>query len=445
MRQSVADKLTKVGAWLIAAMLVLLPFHAFLTVWIGSRFGIYEIARLWDDFLLVGLAGLTAALALYDRRLWSQLKKNLIVRLTAAYAALYIVGAIIAALYGHASSRAIGYSLVVNLRFLIFFIVCGVIALKAPWLARSWRKLVFIPVGLVVGFGLLQAFVLPKDILRHVGYGPGTISAYQAVDQKPDYARVQSTMRGPNPLGAYLVIIISLVLVVLMTGQTKGREGWGYVALLAGSIVVLGYTYSRSAYIGAAVAVLAILWLLARRSRLKWWLMTGVAAVVCVGGASIYLLRDNNLAQNVIFHTNELSTSPRSSNQDRLGALENGLTDVMHEPLGRGPGTAGPASVYNPKGGVRIAENYYLQIGQEVGWLGLGLFCAILAVVGKVLARKSSQPVPAGLLAGLLGISAVAMVSHAWTDDTLSLLWWGLAGLYLLPAILKELDIKRAD
>jgi hypothetical protein len=40
-------------------------------------------------------------------------------------------------------------------------------------------------------------------------------------------------------------------------------------------------------------------------------------------------------------------------------------------------------------------------------------------------------------LASLIGISVINLVSHAWMDDTLSLLWWGLAGIALAPAIIK--------
>jgi hypothetical protein len=33
------------------------------------------------------------------------------------------------------------------------------------------------------------------------------------------------------------------------------------------------------------------------------------------------------------------------------------------------------------------------------------------------------------LLASLAGITFVNLLSHAWADDTLAYLWWGLAGL----------------
>ena len=100
-------------------------------------------------------------------------------------------------------------------------------------------------------------------------------------------------------------------------------------------------------------------------------------------------------------------------------------------------GSAGPASVYNSHK-VRIAENYFVQIGQETGWLGFGLFIAINVLLGQALWRRRSDPLALGLFAALLGLSFINLLSHAWADDTLGLLWWGLAGVALAPGILKR-------
>jgi O-antigen ligase len=102
------------------------------------------------------------------------------------------------------------------------------------------------------------------------------------------------------------------------------------------------------------------------------------------------------------------------------------------------PREVGENELRRVRGEVRIAENYYLQIAQETGWLGLGLFLAILIAVGWELAKRRRRALAVMLLASLVGISVVNVLSHAWADDTLSLLWWGLAGIALVPAILKS-------
>lgn len=424
------------------AILVFVSFHAVLSVWFGSMLGAYDLIKAWKEFLLVVLSLVTVWIAWRDKKLQKELWEWPVFWMVVAYTGLHIALGVYALIIERTSLQSLVYSLVVNLRFLAFFICCAIFAVKAPWLRNRWSKIVYIPAVIVVGFGLLQAFVLPNDILYHIGYDAETIPAYHAVDQKTNYIRVQSTLRGPNPLGAYLVIVIAGVASVLLANKIINKKLlWGYASLLVAAFVVLGYTYSRSAYIGAILALLVCCWLTIRKSRAKHLITVGAVFFSVVGGVSIYTLRQNDQVQNIIFHTDEHSESPRSSNQDRLGALQAGIGDMLHEPSGRGPGTAGPASVYNGSNNVRISENYYLQIGQEVGWLGLVLLLAVVIWVGVLLVRLPDPPA-VGLFASLVGISAINMLSHAWADDTLSMLWWGLAGLVIGPAILGR-DEKR--
>lgn len=212
------------------------------------------------------------------------------------------------------------------------------------------------------------------------------------------------------------------------------------VGLLA-SVVVLVNSYSRSAYIGLAIAVLASVILAVRNRRERRWLTVGLTVLALVAASLFAAFRTNDQLENTLYHTNEDSRSAVSSNEQRALALKHGLQDVIAEPFGLGPGTAGPASIHNSQPG-RIAENYYIQIGQEAGWLGLGLFVAIVLMAAKRLWQRRSNLLARTLLVGLAGISFINLVQHAWTDDTLALIWWGLAGiaisLNLQPGILKH-------
>ncbi|HEX7368184.1 MAG TPA: hypothetical protein VF261_00825, partial [Candidatus Saccharimonadales bacterium] len=154
-----------------------------------------------------------------------------------------------------------------------------------------------------------------------------------------------------------------------------------------------------------------------------------VIILAAVAVAFLLALRHNATFQDVVLHTNSHSAIAATSDAGHATALENGARDLLREPLGEGPGTAGPASVYNTRRPARDAENYFLQIGQETGWIGLLLFAAINVVVGRALWRRRHQSLALGLLASLVGITAVNMFLPAWTDDTLAYLWWGLAGM----------------
>jgi O-antigen ligase len=416
--------------------LVLLPFHALLTVWIGGSFGAYEASRLWKEALIAALVPLVGYWLYKDVRLRQALQRSSLMWLIVAYAALHVLLGLWALARGDVSSYAMAYALTINLRFLAFFVICLVVASKVGWLRERLPLVVLVPAGLVVLFGLLQIVVLPMDVLRHIGYGPDTIAPFQTVDQKLDYLRVQSTLRGANPLGAYMVIIIADA-AALFAAKTRTRKtALATGGLLVASLLVLGFTYSRSAYLGAALALLVLSWLLGTAA-VRRWLVVGVAGLVLITAGTLVAFRNNDRFQNVVFHTDESSQAATSSNETRLTNQKQAFNEVLQEPLGRGPGTAGPASQHNNHP-ARISENYYLQLGQEIGWLGLGLFLAIVVLVIKTLWRQWDTALDAALLASLVGILFINLVSHAWADDTLSLLWWGMAGILFAPAILKK-------
>ncbi len=439
-------KWTTVSARCLAIILILLPFHAFLTIVLATVVGHYDLLRLWKELLLLVLSPLAIAYEYKSPRLRAELKSGWLFWCIAAYVVLHIVLGLVALSKGQVNSYAFGYALIINLRFLLMFVIAYIIASRTRWLRDHWVALLVWPAAIVVGFGILQAFVLPANFLQHFGYGPTTISAYETVDQKQDYVRIQSTLRGANPLGAYLVLALSAVIVLLLKIKRDQKQMLGIVVLSAG-LITLVCTYSRSAYVGMALAGMTAILLVVHGRKAKRRLAAAVVILAIIGAGALVALRNNNQFENTFFHTDETSASALSSNTQHASAIKNALLDVVHEPFGRGPGTAGPASTHN-NAPARIAENYYLQIGQEVGWLGMGLFIAIIIMVGRRLYRMRSDPLARTLLASLVGISFVNLTLHAWTDDTLSLIWWGLAGIALAvstPGILTLDTVKHAS
>jgi len=430
MKSSAQQKIASWSVGLLAFICVIVPFHAFLTVWAGSTFGHYTAWRLWAEVLLLPLFGAALLRLRRDKKLLAAVRVSPLTWCLAGYVVVQLAVGVWAIATHRVTKTALADGLILNLRLPAFFFVGQVLATRSNWLQSHWRKVMLVPAAIVVAFGLLQVFVLPVNFLQHFGYGPHTIAPYETIDQKLAYVRAQSTLRGANPLGAYLVMIGSALAVV---GFAK-RKLWakGLLALeIVGALVLLGYTYSRSAYLGAAVALAALAWWAIPSVRLKRWAMIAGVAALLLGAGSFLLLRHNDRFENTFFHTDQRSQSAESSNQARSSALEAGLRDVLHEPLGEGPGTAGPASAHNAGHPARIAENYYLQLGQESGWLGLGLFAAINVLVAGRLWRRRADPLARMLLASLLGITLINMLSHAWTDDTLAILWWSLAGVAL--------------
>jgi O-antigen ligase len=279
----------------------------------------------------------------------------------------------------------------------------------------------------VVVVGLLQYLVLPYDFLKHFGYSAGTIYPYETINHNVNYIRVMSTLRGANPLGAYLVVLLSVLAAMYL--RSKKKPVW-QILLGVGAGLTLVLSFSRSAWIGAVLSGFVLVWLLSKTQRARQLMLAAVIVCGLVAVGILLAFRHNTTFQNTFFHTSDHSTIATSSNQGHESALKSGVRDMLHEPLGRGPGTAGPASVYNDHPG-RIAENYFIQIAQETGWIGLGLFVAVNVLIGKTLWHRRDDPLALGLLAALIGVSFVNLLSHAWVDETLAYLWWGLAGIAL--------------
>lgn len=433
-------KKTLVTTFVVAAtavIIALMPFHAFLTVWASSLIGHYTLLRLWKE-LLVFVLGLVALWLVFRRpALCTQFLGSWLFRLMLIYFGLMVVLGLVA-LARHTVNRSALYEgLIEDLRLVVFFFIAWVAASYSPWLRAHWRQLLLIPAAVVVVFGLLQAFVLPADFLSHFGYAASTIKPFDTVDQNLQFIRVQSTMRGADPLGAYLVVVLAALtaiasdLVFRRQGLTKHQKTvvlWGIFG--AATLAVLYFTYSRSAYVGALIAMVVAVWRTLPSKRVRQWLFIAGLAVCVVFGVTAYALRHNPTFEDTFFHTSQLSKSKQSSNHNHQEALKAGMHDLVHQPFGLGPGSAGPASQHNNHP-ARIAENYFLQVGQEAGWLGLGLFVAITALVGTVLWDKRTEPdlLALTLLASLAGLIVVNLLLPAWTDDTLAYAWWGLAGI----------------
>lgn len=422
-----------IASFAVLAILALIPFHAFMTVWATSVFGHYTAFRLWKEVLLAFCALLAIYLVLFDAKIRTHTMTRRLLHIIAAYMVVTLVWALIAVLRDSVTIKAAAYGTLLNLRYLAFFVICWAVAVRSSRLQKYWLKVVLVPAALVIGFGLLQILVLPHDFLRHFGYSDATIPAFETINNNGNYVRIQSFLRGANPLGTYLIIPLT----VAFYWALKNRKDWRYWTLLSAGVVVLAYSFSRAAWIGFIVSMITVVAVMygAKISR-KWWLI-GAASVVLVGIVGVITVNQNARLQNIFLHTETKSSVATSSNGGHVAALRQGASDVLNEPFGRGPGSAGPASVYNNHP-PRIAENYYLQIGQEVGWLGLGLFVSLQLGIAYIFWMRKNEPLQLCLLASLAGITVVAMLSHPWTDDTLAYLWWGLAGIALVPTITKH-------
>ena len=97
------------------------------------------------------------------------------------------------------------------------------------------------------------------------------------------------------------------------------------------------------------------------------------------------------------------------------------------QPFGAGIGSSGSASLLGDD--PLILENQYFFIAHETGWLGLMIFLLIFIGILTRLWTRRADWLALALLSSGIGLAIIGLLLPVWVDDTVSLVWWGLAGL----------------
>lgn len=434
--------LQKISFFLFFGLLAYMPLHIFLSTWLGTSFGVLEVARIAKEIVLAIGAGLALAVGL-RRGVVQKLLQDKIIWLITAFVALNVLFAQVVVTDLDAEVLGVIY----NVRFLIMFVWAMILVrlYKPKRLIKTAVKVVLTVGLLVVIFGLFQYLFLPDDALRHLGYDRtnGVLPAF-FIDDKPDLERIMSTIRDPNSLGSYLLIILGFSSVWALSVE-GGKRKVRYMVFAALTLLAIFWTFSRAAWIGAVATIVVIGFFVAVRQRFrvktyKVPILIASVLLLILGATGLYAFRDTYLVQNVVFHADE-ATVLEDPNELRLRFWQESFEDIANEPLGSGPGTAGLASIRNDERTV-LNENYYFQTAQETGVIGLVLFVAILLIAAvRLYSRARTQDLVAiALLASLAGLMITNFLAHIWANEAVAYTWWGLAGLVVFrPASKKKI------
>jgi hypothetical protein len=315
--------------------------------------------------------------------------------------------------------------------------------------------------GVIAAYGIVT-FFLPQQYFHWLGYSDlhslylpnAPIAGYQQIGGS-FLRRIQSTMSGPNQLGLWLLLPWTIGVVTLFTSPIDKRwlpnllhfhvdrryiKRSAYLLLIG---IALLLTFSRSAWIAALVILVTALYDFQTRDA---FLRAMVRLVAVVGGTVILIMV---LAPGTLLRV--------ASSRDHFLRPLQATHSIMQYPFGRGLGMAGPASnrvsdpcVYLEAGADAswaavhpnlcvfvdgrqvqpvertclcplLPENWYLQLGIELGTAGFALFLAfILLTIHSLRARYGSGEV----FLIFLGISVAALFLHAWEDSAVAFTVW---------------------
>lgn len=406
--------------YFLLAIVIIMPLHAFLVISLGQITGHQAIWQAWKEVGLV-MGGIAAAGLIITK----QKTRQHIMRQPAVWSAgTFILTALVVSLM----TRSVGLQSFLlgaktTLAFLVFFIVAQTITFtKERWLTLIKALLV---VSSAIGmFAIAQVYLLPADWLVRFGYGAATVLPFHLVDPAVASIRIIATFSGPNQLGSFMIIPLTLSLWLVL------RKKWLAIIPFVLTGFALFHSYSRSAWIGAVIAIFVTLFIRLR----GWWKLSLLApALAMFIAANILSGPVHAMTTNLtfyVYHGQFVDGHTNGSDSNRIKNAQYGLQKIQAKPLGYGLGTAGPASKNTAQ--PVITENSYLQIGIESGVAGLLLFGLTLILVLLALFRQFGLvDESAALFATLIGLSATNLFLHTWADSATALVLWGLIGFSL--------------
>jgi len=430
------QKIDKFIFYVAMAFIVYMPLHVLIVQWFSLATGGIEVWKAAKDILIVFLVPFLLYLS-YKRGLFQNKTFRWLAILATLYAVLHL-------LFVAFDQNDDTYSAIVgsvyNIRlmgFLLLGIVIGSMKDGNKYLRYLLTTAVLIATA-VAAFGVAQYF-LPPDLLTNVGYSlERGVKPLFFIDDRPELPRVMSTLKDPNSLGAYLILPLLLSGYAFMNRKVNEklfvrpfRQGT-LVAMIAVMALALFLSFSRGAAIGLVLSIVTLLSIVTGQRAWVWlkkyWYFALIPLLIIT--ISVIALRDNAIVQDYVFHA-AVSTDQADPNEKRIQLQEEAIGDILSEPEGYGPGSAGSVSITNPQGGL-LTENYYLQIGYEVGWLGLILFIAILSIISyQLFVTRRRNPASAVLLAALIAYLFYSLLIHLWSNEAVALQWWLLAGVVL--------------
>lgn len=226
-------------------------------------------------------------------------------------------------------------------------------------------------------------------------------------------------------LGFYLAICLGLCAELVARGRAL-RWGTPLMALLA---VALFLTQTRSAILAGAIAVvLVFLPRAGRRRDGQGRIGLGLSGVLIVG--------------DILFLVAGVGSrfgGTRVSDTAHASSFSSGLSLFLHHPFGRGLATAaGGGQEVALKGlanGFVVTEDQWLQVGTQLGIIGLALYIAVcvLSVYRLHRADRPDQIAPAGLENAMIGVLIGAAFLQPFINPAVSITLFLLVGLCIGP------------
>lgn len=246
--------------------------------------------------------------------------------------------------------------------------------------------------------------------------------------------RISSTFDNPNVFGSYIIMVIPLVFVNTRDKITPLSLVSRFICLCA-LVCALVFTWSRGAWLGAIVAVTALLIFTFRKSP-----KILVALFAFIPNVLLFLPRSVTSRFSSIFSF--LDSNVDSSVSYRFTVWKDSLAlfaDNMFGGVGVGTEAFKSAFLSYSSMGAEAAEhshNLFLEIGIELGIFALVAFFFVLLFTCRncfsvefSANETSARPICAASFCGILALLVNGLFDYVWYNYRVCLLFWLLLGI----------------
>ena len=267
--------------------------------------------------------------------------------------------------------------------------------------------LFFIAVGFLISLnGIFQHFT-GTDLIRH-----------RTIDPLDSLHRIQSSFVHSNDFGAYLVVIISILMSLFFSTLRRFKQRLLLLLVSLPMIWCLAATGSRGAWIGFTIASLCLFALKSKK------MLAIVIVLLCLSP----FIAPNSMKARFA----DMATIGSSGTAWERTKLWKGTIDMIkvHPVIGFGVNTyTKNFPKYKPKEypDVRYTHNSYLHMAAEIGVVGFGIFIAflfsfIIAAYKSILVLQKGidRDLLLGITAGMIGFLAHCFVDTHLYSVTLS-------------------------
>ncbi len=363
--------------------------------------------------------------------------------------------AVVLVLVNHNFSAAFIYGFRYDLLLPLSFLVLRRVP-WSPWFVEKVGKLMIVLGVLLSLYGLLT-LIVPESFFVTLGYSTSyslyfpdaPLTDFQKISGV-DMRRMQSTFSGPNQFGIWLLLPIAFTF--LRQGMSKKTK----MAIMALLLAALFFSFCRSAWI--ALVVLAAFIAVTQKNFFSWKNLRSPLSLSLIGAAVLCVVLALTLFPDVFVRL--------GSSRAHFTRPVEAVHRMLQAPLGSGLGMAGPATnrlsdscvflrpqddpawakqfpnlcVYLGDKKVQpmdrecscpfLPENWFLQIGVELGFLGMAIYLLMLFFMLK---RLWKEPLSRPVFLGLLGVCIAGIFLHSFEDFGVAATVWLLIS-NLLPS-----------